>query len=318
MTGSPRPLHLRRILDLWVRLPSLPERPEVALGLDHLLSGFEGSDEPSGGRILQVRVRERPEGWQVGFRETHPGAGRAHGHLEELGSPVRAEGDRRETPRAEGDGREEDAEVVWSASFTPLRASELEHRIVSEALERTTGRLFIHGAGIVVGGGTWVVSGPSGSGKTTLAMGLWSRGLSILGDDVCPIDAVSLRPEALPRALHTDGTYPPELLNTLPAPPLEMPEGHRPFPGPAPIEAPLLAGLIVPVIDGPEEGAIETLSQAEVVHHLVRQLIRTEGFDFSRAVRTMAQVGRTMTGARVRASTIDGMLSRVLQVMGRT
>jgi len=290
MTGSPRPLHLRRILDLWVRLPSLPERPEVALGLDHLLSGFEGSHEPSGRRVLQVGVRERPEGWQVGFRETHPGA---------------------------GDGREEDPGVAWSASFTPLRASELEHRIVAEALERAAGRLFIHGAGIVVGGGTWVVSGPSGSGKTTLAMGLWSRGLSILGDDVCPIDAVSLRPEALPRALHTDGTYPPELLNALPAPPPEMPEGHRPFPGPAPMAPPLLAGLIVPVIDGPEEGAIEPLSQAEVVHHLVRQLIRTKGFDFPHAVRTMAQVGRTMTGARVRASTVDGMLSRVLQLMGR-
>ena len=64
--------------------------------------------------------------------------------------------------------------------------------------------VFVHAAGVRVGGRLLLLVGPSGSGKTTLAAALLSRGHPVLGDDVLRFAPTTGEYSAFPRSFKLD------------------------------------------------------------------------------------------------------------------
>ena len=64
--------------------------------------------------------------------------------------------------------------------------------------------VLIHGAALHRAGATLVLVGDSGAGKTTLTLGLLARGWLPYGDDVTPVDPITLQVRAFPRYFHVD------------------------------------------------------------------------------------------------------------------
>src|SRR5688572_32194492 len=91
----------------------------------------------------------------------------------------------------------------WDLTGTtdPL-SSHAEYRLIDEALRRARGLWVLHAGAVEAPGGTCLVIGESGAGKTSLTLWLWTSGLRLGTDDLCPVRHGSLIPEVFPRALH--------------------------------------------------------------------------------------------------------------------
>jgi hypothetical protein len=220
----------------------------------------------------------------------------------------------------------------WALDPDVAFASQVEYRVISDALRAARNRYILH-AGAVAGatgmigasgaGGTCLLIGDSGVGKTSLTLWLWSSGLRLATDDLCPLDATTLEPEVFPRALHFDGVYAPELLARIPPPPADYPADYYPFPdGPGAAlpglpPLPPITGLLV-LERGPRpEGEVEPLSRAEAAHHLLRAVIKGEQFRFDRALSDMLRLSERFPAFRLRSASPQGAAAQALATLAR-
>lgn len=208
----------------------------------------------------------------------------------------------------------------WDLTDTtdPL-SSHLEYRLIDEAIRRAQGRWVLHAGAVEAPGGTCLVIGESGAGKTSLTLWLWTSGLRLGTDDLCPISQGDLAPEVFPRALHMDAEYSPRLREKMPPRPAGYPRDYYPFPGSLDGEdaAPLppVSRLIV-LKRGPRpEGEVAPLSQSEAAHHLLGATIRTPGFDFGRALGDMVRLASGCRAWRLSASTPEGAGERAVELL---
>ena len=109
-------------------------------------------------------------------------------------------------------------------------APQAEYRLINEAIARARDRWILHAGAVEGPRGTCLVLGESGAGKTSLTLWLWSSGLRLVTDDLCPILHGSLAPERFARALHMDCEYSPHLLARIPPRPPAYPADYYPFP----------------------------------------------------------------------------------------
>jgi hypothetical protein len=187
-------------------------------------------------------------------------------------------------------------------------ASQIEYRLINEAIERAGDRWVLHAGAVAGSGGTCLIIGESGAGKTSLTLWLWANGLRLLTDDLCPLVQGSLTPEAFPRALHMDGQYSPRLLEKIPPRPASYPAEYYPFPSPATgaVEVPPVKALLA-VERGPfPEGRLEPLSQAEAAHRFLKAVIKNSAFRFDRALEDMLRLSQQCRSALLRSSTPEG------------
>ncbi|HYH44668.1 MAG TPA: hypothetical protein VEG34_03220 [Thermoanaerobaculia bacterium] len=214
----------------------------------------------------------------------------------------------------------------WALDPEVAFASQVEYRVISDALRAARNRYILH-AGAVAGvagasgaGGTCLLIGDSGVGKTSLTLWLWSSGLRLATDDLCTLDATTLEPEVFPRALHFDGVYAPELLARIPPRPADYPADYYPFPGrPGVPQPPLppITGLLV-LERGPRpEGEVEPLTRAEAAHHLLRAVIKGEQFRFDRALSDMLRLSERFPAFRLKSATPEGAAAQALATLGR-
>ncbi|HEV2852129.1 MAG TPA: hypothetical protein VHC97_04925 [Thermoanaerobaculia bacterium] len=211
----------------------------------------------------------------------------------------------------------------WDLTGTtdPL-SSHLEYRLIDEAIRRARGRWVLHAGAVETPGGTCLVIGESGAGKTSLTLWLWTSGLRLGTDDLCPISQGALAPEVFPRALHMDAEYSMRLVEKMPPRPAGYPQDYYPFPGGLEGEdaAPLppVSRLIVLQRDSrpprPETEAVP-LSQSEAAHHLLGAAIRTPGFDFGRALEDMVRLASGCRAWRLSASTPEGAGERAVELL---
>ncbi len=205
----------------------------------------------------------------------------------------------------------------WDLTGTadPL-SSHAEYRLIDEAIRRARGLWVLHAGAVETPGGTCLVIGESGAGKTSLTLWLWTSGLRLGTDDLCPIRHGSLVPEVFPRALHMDAEYSPRLMEKMPPRPPGYPRDYYPFPGGSAAPLPAITRLII-LRRGPRpEGEVEPLSQAEAVHHLLGAAIRTPGFDFAHAWEDMRRIAAGCRAHRLSASTPEGAGERALELLG--
>ena len=195
-------------------------------------------------------------------------------------------------------------------------SSHAEYRLIDEALRRARGVWVLHAGAVETPGGTCLVIGESGAGKTSLTLWLWTSGLRLGTDDLCPIRHGSLAPEVFPRALHMDAEYSPLLMGKIPPRPAGYPRDYYPFPDTTDTPLSGITRLIV-LKRGPRpEGDIEPLSQSEAVHHLLGAAIRTPGFDFGQAWDDMRRLAAGCQAWRLSASTPEGAGERALEALG--
>ena len=192
---------------------------------------------------------------------------------------------------------------IQADAETALSAQAIEYRLVNEAIARAHDRWVLHAGAVAGPRGTCLVVGPSGAGKTSLTLWLWSGGLRLVTDDLCPIAHGSLLPERFARALHMDGDYSPRLLARIPPRPPSYPAEYYPFPEPAGGNPPPVSDLLVL-----ERGADELspLTQGEAAHKLLAAVIKSPGFDYSRAIGDMIRLAARCRAHRLRASTPEG------------
>jgi hypothetical protein len=198
--------------------------------------------------------------------------------------------------------------------MAPL-GSQIEYRIVNEAIARARDRYVLHAGAVEGPRGTCLIIGESGAGKTSLTLWLWASGLRLATDDLCPILHGTLAAERFPRALHMDCEYSPRLLAKIPPRPPSYPADYYPFPD-------ALAGDPAPVADllvlerGPlAEGEIFPLSQAEAAHHLLRAVIKSPGFDYGQALADMIALSTRCRAHLMRSSTPEGAGARALDLL---
>lgn len=197
----------------------------------------------------------------------------------------------------------------------PLSAH-AEYRLIDEALRRARGFWVLHAGAVETPGGTCLVIGESGAGKTSLTLWLWTSGLRLGTDDLCPIRHGSLVPEVFPRALHMDAEYSPRLIERLPPRPAGYPRDYYPFPDTADTPLTGITRLIVLKRGLRPEGEVEPLSQSEAVHHLLGAAIRVPGFDFGQAWDDLRRLAAGCRAWRLSASTPEGAGERALELLG--
>lgn len=264
------------ILGTFFRCRGLP--PQEKANLDALLAGFPRMDGGAGGpgEIVDFRLAETAEG-------TFLDGGGSRWDLTDINDPL---------------------------------SSHAEYRLIDEALRRARGLWVLHAGAVETPGGTCLVIGESGAGKTSLTLWLWTSGLRLGTDDLCPIRHGSLSPEVFPRALHMDAEYSPRLMEKMPPRPPGYPSDYYPFPDTTDTPLSGITRLIV-LKRGPRpEGEIELLSQSEAVHHLLGAAIRTPGFDFGQAWEDLRRLADGCQAHRLSASTPEGAGERALRLLG--
>jgi hypothetical protein len=185
-------------------------------------------------------------------------------------------------------------------------AANVEYRLVNEAISRARDRWVLHAGAVEGPRGTCLVIGESGAGKTSLTLWLWSGGLPLVTDDLCPILHGSLAAERFPRALHMDCVYSPRLLERIPPRPADYPADYYPFPETSAGPPPPVTDLLV-LQRGPKpEGELEPLSQSEAAHHLLGAVIKSPSFDYGEALAGMIRLASGCRAWRLRASTPEG------------
>jgi hypothetical protein len=198
-------------------------------------------------------------------------------------------------------------------SQTAPLGSQIEYHIVNEAIARARDRWILHAGAVEGPRGTCLIIGESGAGKTSLTLWLWSSGLRLVTDDLCPIPHGSPAPERFPRALHMDCEYSPLLLEKIPPRPASYPADYYPFPGSSeppgsssPPPPPPITDLLV-LERGPRpEGELTLLSQAEAAHHLLAAVIKSPAFEYGQALADMIRLSAGCRAHRLRASTPEG------------
>lgn len=208
-----------------------------------------------------------------------------------------------------------------SPEEAPL-SSQIEYRLVSEAIARAGDRYVLHAGAVEGPRGTCLIVGESGAGKTSLTLWLWSSGLRLVTDDLCPIARGTLVPERFARALHMDCEYSPLLRARIPPRPPSYPADYYPFPE-APFPAP--SGATPPVSDllilerGPRPVGpgweISPLSQAEGAHHLLRAVIKSPAFEYGQALTDMIRLSAQCRTHRLRAATPEGAGAAALTLL---
>lgn len=201
-----------------------------------------------------------------------------------------------------------------SGSAAPL-SSHVEYRLVNEAIRRAAGQWVLHAGAVAAPRGTCLVIGEAGAGKTSLTLWLWASGFGLVTDDLCPLDRDSLAPEVFPRALHMDGEYSPRLLQKIPPRPLSYPADYYPFPATSGEKPPPVSDLIV-LERGPDpDGELLPLGRSEAVHHLVRAVLRSSGFDFPAVLAGMVRLAEGCRAHRLRSGTPEGAAARALELL---
>jgi hypothetical protein len=185
-------------------------------------------------------------------------------------------------------------------------SSHLEYRIVNTALERAQGRWVLHAGAVAAPRGTCLLVGESGAGKTSLTLWLWSSGLPLVTDDLCPILHGTLAAETFPRSLHMDCEYSPRLLERIPPRPASFPTDYYPFPGRTEGEPPPVTDLLV-IERGPDpQGELVPLGQSEAAHHLLKAVIKSPSFQFGEALADMLRLAGQIRAYRLRSATPEG------------
>jgi hypothetical protein len=185
-------------------------------------------------------------------------------------------------------------------------AAHFEYHLVNQAIARARGRWVLHAGAVETPRGTCLILGESGAGKTSLTLWLWSSGLRLVTDDLCPILHETLMPERFPRALHMDCEYSPRLLERIPPRPPSYPADYYPFPDTAGAAPTPLTDLLV-LERGPRpEGELEPLTQSEAAHHLLAAVIKSPAFDYGEALAGMIRLAAGCRARRLRASTPEG------------
>lgn len=203
------------------------------------------------------------------------------------------------------------ADEVEDGSAVPL-SWRLEYRLVNEAIARAHDRWVLHAGAVEGPRGTCVVLGESGAGKTSLTLWLWSSGLRLVTDDLCPLAHGSLAPERFARALHMDCEYSPRLLARIPPRPAGYPADYYPFPGGAAEDPAPVTDLLV-IERGPD--AILPLSQAETAHQLLRAVIKSPDFEYGRALADMIRLAAGCRAHVLRSSTPESAGERALGLL---
>jgi hypothetical protein len=200
-------------------------------------------------------------------------------------------------------------------------SSQIEYRLVSEAIARAGDRWVLHAGAVEGPRGTCLIVGESGAGKTSLTLWLWSGGLRLVTDDLCPIVHGALTPERFPRALHMDCEYSPRLLERIPSRPPSYPSDYYPFPDASGGAPPPVSDLLI-LERGPRPAApagpaaeLSPLSQAEAAHHLLRAVIKSPAFDYGQALMDMIRLAAQCRAHRLRAATPEGAGAAALALL---
>lgn len=200
---------------------------------------------------------------------------------------------------------EETPEVIELRAEPQDTAPHIEYRLINEAIARARHHWVLHAGAVEGPRGTCLIVGESGAGKTSLTLWLWSSGLRLVTDDLCPIRHGSLAPERFARALHMDCEYSPHLLARIPPRPPSYPADYYPFPA-----APFSGGSPAPVTDllvlRRGEGGLAPLSQAETAHHLLGAVIKSPGFEYGQALADMMRLAARCRAHLLRSSTPEG------------
>lgn len=285
-----------------------------------------GSNRPSGWSVLGTTLRchglPADLGAEVGqLLRGFPPAGGDPAALELVW-----EGFASSSPSSSDDGARPDRPVLadsrgerWALDPEVAFASQVEYRVISDALRAACNRYILHAGAVAGAAGTCLLIGDSGVGKTSLTLWLWSSGLRLATDDLCPLDATTLEPEVFPRALHFDGVYAPELLARIPPRPADYPADYYPFPGDSGAALPPLppiTGLLVLERGLKPEGEVEPLTRAEAAHHLLRAVIKGEQFRFDRALSDMLRLSERFPAFRLKSATPEGAAAQALATLG--
>lgn len=190
--------------------------------------------------------------------------------------------------------------------MTEGSAANVEYDLVNQAISRARDRWVLHAGAVEGPRGTCLIVGESGAGKTSLTLWLWSSGLRLVTDDLCPVLHGSLRPERFPRALHMDCVYSPRLLERIPPRPPGYPADYYPFPEDSAGVPPPVTDLLVLERGLKPEGELEPLSQSEAAHHLLGAVIKSPSFDYGEALAGMIRLASGCRARRLRASTPEG------------
>jgi hypothetical protein len=194
-------------------------------------------------------------------------------------------------------------------------SSQIEYRLVNEAIARAADRYILHAGAVEGPRGTCLIIGESGAGKTSLTLWLWSSGLRLVTDDLCPIVHGTLAPERFTRALHMDCEYSPRLLERIPPRPPSYPSDYYPFPDATSDAPPPVVDLLV-LERGPRpEGEISPLSQAEAAHHLLRAVIKSPAFEYGQALMDMIRLSAQCRAHLLRSSTPEGAGAAALTLL---
>ena len=191
-------------------------------------------------------------------------------------------------------------------------ASHVEYRLINEAIARARHHWILHAGAVEGPRGTCLIVGESGAGKTSLTLWLWSSGLRLVTDDLCPIRHGSLAPERFARALHMDCEYSPHLLARIPPRPLSYPADYSPFPDASGSSPTPVTDLLV--LER-EEGGLTPLSQAEAAHQLLRAVIKSPGFEYGQALADMMRLASQCRAHFLRSSTPEGAGAAALALL---
>jgi len=202
------------------------------------------------------------------------------------------------------------ARWVLTPETAPL-SSQIEFHLINEAIARARDRWILHAGAVEGPRGTCLIIGESGAGKTSLTLWLWSSGLRLVTDDLCPIPYSAPAPERFARALHMDCEYSPLLLQKIPPRPASYPADYYPFPdtsggAPPPMSPPPITDLLVLERGPSPEGELTLLSQAEAAHHLLGAVIKSPAFEYGRALADMIRLSASCRAHRLRSSTPEG------------